>query len=162
MAMEMGTATVMTSNPGNQRNRRAHPGTGRGACGGFTLLEVMFAVVAFCTASFAILALVSQSLDIARRLQRPMVDAGLVASELSLTNKLVEGRESGDLSDFLGKEYQGYKWTYAVSEVQSNKLFQVDFIVQSPDAGNPVVSTMSALFYRPQSPAGSLDGGMSQ
>jgi hypothetical protein len=42
--------------------------------------------------------------------------------------------------------------------VQSNKLFQVDFIVQSPDAGNPVISKMSTLFYRPQSPAGSLDG----
>ena len=76
--------------------------------GGFSLLEVMFAVVAFCTATFAILALVSQSLDTARRLQRPMVDAGLVASQLSLTNKLVEGTESGDLGELLGDAYKGY------------------------------------------------------
>ena len=124
----------------------------------FSLLEVMIAIGIFFMAVFAILGLVSNSLESARRLRRPMVDAGAVAGELSLTNKLVEGVESGDLRDILGKEYQGYKWTYAVSEVQSNKLFQVDFIVQSPDAGNPVISKMSALFFRPQSPAGSLDG----
>ena len=124
----------------------------------FSLLEVMIAIGIFFMAAFAILGLVSSSLEYARRLQRPSVDAGAVAGELSLTNQLVEGVESGDLSDFLGKEYQGYQWTYAVSEVQSNKLFQVDFIVQSPDAGKPVISKMSTLFYRPKSPAGSLDG----
>ena len=124
----------------------------------FSLLEVMIAVGIFFMAVFAILGLVSGSLENARRLRRPMVDAGTVAGELSLTNKLVEGTESGDLSEYLGKQYQGYKWTYAVSEVLTNKLFQVDFIVQSPDIGNPVVSKISAWFYRPQSQAGSLDG----
>jgi hypothetical protein len=129
------------------------------ARGGFTLLEVMFAVVAFCTATFAILALVSQSLDIARRLQRPMVDSGLVASELSLTNKLVEGDMSGDLGELLGDEYRGYTWSYAIDEAQSNKLFQAVIILQSNQGTRPVVSKMTVLFYRPDSPAGSLDGG---
>jgi hypothetical protein len=124
----------------------------------FTLLEVMCAFVAFCTATFVILALVSNSLNNARRLQRPMVDAGAVASELSLTNQIVEGSESGDMSEFLGKSYQGYRWTRDKREVQTNKLFQVDFIVQSPDAGRPVVSKMSILLFCPNSPAGSLDG----
>jgi hypothetical protein len=129
------------------------------APGGFTLLEVMFAVVAFCTASFAILALVSQSLDTARRLQRPMVDAGLVASQLSLTNKLFEGTESGDLGALLGDAYKGYTWAYAVAEVQTNKLFQVDIVIQRNGGGGSIVSKTSVLFYRPDSPAGSLDGG---
>jgi hypothetical protein len=124
----------------------------------FTLLEVMFAVAAFCMATFAILALVSNSLSNARRLQRPMVDAGAVAGELSLTNQIVEGSKSGDMNEFLGKSYQGYTWTIYKQEVQTNKLFQVDFIVQSPDAGRPVVSKMSILLFRPNSPAGSLDG----
>jgi type II secretion system protein I len=124
----------------------------------FSLLEVMIAVGIFFMAVFAILGLVSSSLENARRLRRPMVDASAVANQLSLTNKLVEGMESGDLSDLLGKQYQGYQWTYAVTEVQTNLLFQVDFIVQSPADGKPVVSKMSALYYRPQSPAGSLDG----
>jgi type II secretory pathway pseudopilin PulG len=126
---------------------------------GFTLLEVMFAVVAFCTATIAILALVSQSLDTARRLQRPMVDAGLVASQLSLTNKLVEGDWSGDLGELLGNAYKGNTWSYAVDEVQSNKLFQAVIVIQRNEGNRPVVSKMTVLFYRPDSPAGSLDGG---
>jgi hypothetical protein len=129
------------------------------ARGGFTLLEVMFAVVAFCTASFAILALVSQSLDIARRLQRPMVDAGLVASELSLTNKLVEGTGSGGLGDLLGDAYKGYTWDYAVDEAQTNRLFQVVIVIQRNEGNRSVVSKMTVLFYRPDSPPGMLDGG---
>jgi hypothetical protein len=124
----------------------------------FTLLEVMFAVVAFCTASFAILALVSTSLRNAQMLQRPMVDAGELAGQLSQTNSLVEGGESGDLSELLGKKYQEYTWTYDIQEVQTNKLFQVDFIVQRDSGGKPVVSKMSILLFRPASPAGSLDG----
>ncbi|MGA2853969.1 MAG: hypothetical protein ABSE90_07560 [Verrucomicrobiota bacterium] len=135
-------------------------GCSRSSGSGFTLLEVMFAVVAFCTATFAILALVSQSLDTARRLQRPMVDAGLVASQLSLTNKLVEGVSSGDLCELLGDAYKGYTWEYAVDEAQTNKLFQVVIALQSNQGGKPVVSKMTVLFYRPDSPAGSLDGGL--
>ena len=127
---------------------------------GFSLLEVMFAVVAFCTATFAILALVSQSLDMARRLQRPMVDAGLVASEFSLTNKCYEGTASGDLGELLGDHYKGYTYDYAVDEVQSNRLFQVVIALQSNESGKPVVSKMTVLFYRPESPPGSLDGGI--
>ena len=134
----------------------------KAACAGrgFTLLEVMIAVVIFCTASFTILGLVSQSIEIARRLQRPMVDAGLVASQLSLTNKCVEGRESGDLGDLLGDEYKGYTWTYDVEEERSNKLFRVGITINRNDAGQPVVSQMSVLFYRPESRPGSLDGGI--
>jgi prepilin-type N-terminal cleavage/methylation domain-containing protein len=126
---------------------------------GFTLLEVMFAVVAFCTATFAILALVSQSLEIARHLQRPMVDAGLVASELSLTNQFIEGTKSGDLGELLGDDYRGYTWAYDIEEAQTNKLFQAIIVIQSDKDNRPVVSKMTILFYRPDSPAGSLDGG---
>ena len=121
----------------------------------FSLLEVMIAIGIFFMAVFAILGLVSSSLANARHLKRPMVDAGVLASELSLTNQLIEGMASGDLSEFLGKAYQGYTWTYAVSEVQSNKLFQVDFIVQDNNSySKPVVSKMSILLFRPLSPAG--------
>jgi hypothetical protein len=128
----------------------------------FTLIEVMFAVVAFCTASFAILALISTSLRSAHMLQQPMVDAGEVAGWLSQTNSLVEGEESGDLSDLMGKEYQDYNWTYDIQEVETNKLFQVDFIVQRDSGDQPVVAKMSILLFRPQSPAGSLDGATAQ
>jgi len=124
----------------------------------FTLMEVMFAVIVFCTASFAILALVSISLRNARALRQPMVDAGELAGQLSQTNSLVEGEESGDLSGLLGKQYQDYTWTYDIQEEQTNKLFKVDFIVQRDSGGKPVVAKMSILLFRPASPAGSLDG----
>lgn len=130
----------------------------RTARSAFTLLEVMFAMVAFCTATFVILALVSNTLADARRLQRPMVDAGALAAELSQTNQLVEGVKSGSLDELLGDSYQGYTWTRDIEEVQSNKLFQVDFIVQGDSGNRPVLSKMSILLFRPGSPAGSLDG----
>lgn len=124
----------------------------------FTLLEVMIAVGIFAMATFTILCLVSSSLENTRRLQMPIVDAGMVAGAYSQTNQLVEGNDSGDLSDILGDAYQGYTWTSAIDEVQTNKLFQVVLVLRSPNPGHPVVSQMTILLYRPLSPAGSLDG----
>lgn len=121
----------------------------------------MFAVVAFCTATFAMLALISNALRNARELQRPMVDGSAVLGELAQTNQLVEGEDSGNLGDLLGDDYRNYRWTDDVQERETNRLFQVDVIVQRAGAsGQPVVSKMSTLFFRPRSPAGSLDGGM--
>ena len=126
----------------------------------FTLLEVMFAMVVFCTAMFVILAMVSNLLTNARRLQqRSMVDAGVVAAELSQTNQLVEGVYTKNLGDLLGDAYNGYSCTYDIEEAQTNKLFRVDFIIQGVSGDKPVVSKMSILLFRPNSPAGSLDGG---
>jgi hypothetical protein len=124
----------------------------------FSLLEVMIAIGIFFMGVFSILGLVSSSLENARRLQRPIVDAGPVASELSLTNQLVEGTFSGNLSESLGKLYQNYQWTYVIEESQTNKLFRVDIILQDDARGRAVVSKLTLLLFRPQSPAGSLDG----
>jgi hypothetical protein len=118
----------------------------------FSLLECMIAIAAFFIAVFAILALISQSLQNARYLQRPMVDPGMLASELSLTNKLVEVTDSGDFGDV----YPGCTWTSATTEVETNKLFEVDYVVQRADGTRP--EKMSILLFRPQSVAGSLDG----
>jgi type II secretory pathway pseudopilin PulG len=119
----------------------------------FTLMEVMIAMGIFFMSVFVILSLVSSSLANARRLQRPMVDAAMIASELSLTNQLVEENQSGDFGD----AYPGYTWTADITEVQTNKLFQVDYVVQRSDS-KEVMQKMSVLFFRPQSPAGTLDG----
>ena len=125
----------------------------------FTLLEVMIAIGIFSMAVFAILGLVSSSLENARRLQRPFVDASPVAGFLLMTNKLpLEGVYQADLGDYLGNAYKGYQVTYAIQEVETNRFFQVDFVVQSPDRGRGVVSKMTAIYFKPQSPAGSLDG----
>lgn len=119
----------------------------------FSLLEVMIAIGIFFMSMFVILSLVSSSLANARRLQRPMVDAAMIASEFSLSNQIVEVNQSGDF----GKTCPGYSWTASINEAQSNKLFQVDYVVRRDD-NHEVMQTMSVLFFRPQSPAGSLDG----
>ena len=124
----------------------------------FSLLEVMIAAGLFFLAVFAILSLVSQTLNNARRLQRPQVDASPVLAYYSATNILVEGTYSGSLGDLLGSAYRDYRWTASIDEVATNKLFRVECMIQ-PYYGNEIISDLTTLMYRPQSPAGSLDGG---
>ena len=134
-----------------------HGGSSR-RCRAFSLLEVMIAIAIFFVSVFAILALVSSSLGNARRLQRPQVDASAVLAKYASTNILVEGTYSGDLSEMLGKEYRDYTWTADITEVATNHLYQVEAIVQ-PYGRREIISDLSTLLYRPQSPPGSLDGG---
>lgn len=132
-----------------------HPTSRRG----FSLIEVMIAIGVFFLASFAILGLVANSISNARRLQRPPVDAGVLAAELSVTNKLTEGDASGNLGDSLGKDYADYTWLRHIEEAQSNKLFEVDFAIQARRT-HETVSKVSFYMYAPLSDAGSMDGGM--
>jgi Tfp pilus assembly protein PilV len=127
-------------------------------CRAFSLLEVMIAIAIFFLAVFAILSLVSQSLGNARRLQRPLVDAGSVLATYAATNILVEGNYSGSMVDILGDAYRDYSWTAEITEVATNKLFSVKCAVQQRGS-HEIISDMTSLFYDPQSPAGSLDGG---
>ena len=122
----------------------------------FTLVEVMVALAIFFMAVFVILGLMSTLLRNARLLQNKKgVDAGLVAAQqLSLTNKLYEETASGDLDDIC----PGYSWMTDTHEVSTNGLFQVDITVERTGGG--VESQMSILRFAPESPPGSLSGGM--
>lgn len=124
----------------------------------FSLLEVMIASALFFMAVFAVLSLVSTSLNNARRLQRPQVDASPVLAQFASTNILIEDTYTGYLSDLLGENYRDYRWTAEVVEVATNKLFEVRCVVQ-PTYSREIISDLSTLLYRPQSPPGSLDGG---
>ena len=124
----------------------------------FSLLEVMIAIGIFFLAVFAILSLVSGTLANARRLQRPQVDASPVLATYAVTNILVEGTYSGDMSEILGDAYRNYYWTAEIREVATNKLFSVEAVVQERGV-REIISDLSTVLYRPQSPAGSLDGG---
>jgi len=134
------------------------PAHHRAAAKGFTLLEVMIAVGIFFAGVFAILGLVSTSLGNARRLEHPTVNADVIAAELSITNKLNEGTYSGSLADVLGKDYSAYNYEYEIVEERTNKLFNVDVKVMNNGSRDPI-SEIHLLLYRPQSDAGSLDGG---
>jgi prepilin-type N-terminal cleavage/methylation domain-containing protein len=128
----------------------------------FTLLEVMIAIAIFFVASFAILGLISSSLANVRRLQRPSVDASPVLARYAATNSLVEGTYRGSLGDpeLLGKDYRDYNWTADIEEVASNHLYSVVCVIMPANGRHEVISHLSTVLYKPQSPPGSLDGGI--
>jgi Tfp pilus assembly protein PilV len=113
----------------------------------FSLLEVMIAAGIFFMCVFSILAVVSGGLRNARLLQNVEVDCSMLAAELSATNRLAEGSDSGDF----GKTYRDYRWSRVITEVGTNGLFQVDFVVTH--APTKRESTMCVLFYKPESGA---------
>lgn len=115
----------------------------------FTLLEVMIACGIFFIAIFAILGLVSNCLRNARALRHIEVDAGMVAAQLSKTNKLTEGVLSGDFGD----TYHEYSWETVTQEAATNGLYQVDIVVRKHGLQNPV-DTMSVWIYSPESASG--------
>jgi prepilin-type N-terminal cleavage/methylation domain-containing protein len=145
---------IFSREPGGERRGPKSTGARRA----FSLLEVMIAIAILCMGTFAILDLISSSLANARRLQRPLVDGSAVIAEDVATNKLIEGIYEGNMGDLLGKNYNDFKWTKEIREVQSNKLFQVDVIIQHYGSRDAVART-TTLLYKPDSPPGSMDGG---
>jgi hypothetical protein len=128
----------------------------------FSLLEVMIAIAIFFIAAFAILGLISSSLDNVRRLQRPTVDASPVLARYAATNRLVEGTYPGNLGEpgLLGKEYRDFNYLVEVIEVASNHLFGVRCVITPSSGRHEIISDLSTVLYKPQSPPGSLDGGI--
>jgi Tfp pilus assembly protein PilV len=130
----------------NQRQQRA-----------FSLLEVMIATGIFFIAIFGILGLMSQNLAAARRLQRQEVDITVLAAQLSLTNRLEEGFESGDF----GEMFPDILWSRNITEVSSNGFFRADFTVHVPthNRQSPLAERrLSILLYRPMSGGGMVPG----
>jgi Tfp pilus assembly protein PilV len=123
----------------------------------FSLLEVMIAMGIFFVAIFGILELTSQNIANARRLQRNEVDITALAAQLSLTNRLEEGFDSGDFGEF----HPGCSWSREIVEVSSNGLFRVDFTLHEPTQNRkgPVVERhLTILLYRPLSAGPMMPG----
>lgn len=136
------------------------PNLSHSARSAFTLLEVMVAIAIFFVAAFAILGLVSTSLDSVRRIERPSVDASPVLARYAATNSLVEGVYQGSLGDpeLLGKDYRDYNYVVGIEEIRSNHLYSVECKITSALGTRQVISDMTTILYRPHSPPGSLDG----
>jgi type II secretion system protein I len=127
----------------------------------FSLLEVMVAIAIFFIASCAILDLISSSLNNVRRLERPSVDAGPVLAFWMATNSWKEDHYHGSLGDenMLGKDYRAYNWDLDIVEIKSNHLYEADCFITAANGKRELISHMSTVAYKPQSPKGSLDGG---
>ena len=118
----------------------------------FTLIEVVVAAAVLAIALMGILLVCSSSIRNARALERVHVEASSLAAELSLTNRLEEGIMSGDFGGF----HPGYSWERETTQVQTNGLFRVDFLVWSDFDRSTTGSKMSILLFRPESTQRSL------
>ena len=146
-------APPLVPHPSHHASRITHHAsrlsTLRSGRAAFSLLEVMIAGGIFFMAVFAILAMVSSVLSNARSLRRVELDAGMVAAQLSITNKLTEGTQSGDF----GNLYPGYSWEADEYEVGTNGLWQVDIVVHRSGLQKPA-DVMSVWLFRPESQSG--------
>ncbi|MGE3311367.1 MAG: hypothetical protein AB7O66_15480 [Limisphaerales bacterium] len=112
----------------------------------FTLLEVALAMGLLFGMVFVLLQITTTNLRIAKALQRTTVDASSLAAEISMTNRLEEGTESGDFGDL----HPGYNWHREITMVGTNGLFEVRFEVYRERDPNPE-SELVVLLYRPES-----------
>ena len=140
-----GGSAITNCGPGRSARRLSEITCSRSA---FTLLEVMIALGIFFMAMFAILSLVSNTLRNARALQETTVDAGSLAAELMLTNKLYEGSYNGDF----GKVYPDCSWDRDDMLI-TNGLWQCDFVVHQRTAHRQVETKMSIFVFSPDSQA---------
>ena len=107
----------------------------------------MIACGIFFMCTFAILALVANTLRNARALQRGDVDAGMAASqifELLKTNKEPDISGSGDF----GEAYPDFSYQFQSSEYQTNGLLQVDIVVNRRGLQQPA-DKMTIWVYNP-------------
>ncbi|MFL3665462.1 MAG: prepilin-type N-terminal cleavage/methylation domain-containing protein [Verrucomicrobiota bacterium] len=121
--------------------------------GGFSLIEVTIAMAIFFVCMFALLSLTTLSLNTARRLEFVEPDIGWVASELSLTNVVEEGFETGDFGD----HYPGWGWTRDVfmyppleeagGDIDDQGLYEVKITLNGPGGSS---QQHSVLMYRGQ------------
>jgi hypothetical protein len=125
----------------------ARPRPSRRRAGGFSLLEVMIALLIFFLAVFAILDSMSQGLRAARGLQVNLPDIGPLMADLMLTNKLEEGVVEGDFGDL----YPDFTWTRDSYQVATNGLFKLDITIRGFSQNRPFESTTSLLLWRPDS-----------
>jgi hypothetical protein len=127
---------------------------------GFTLLEVMIAVGVLFMCLFAVLALLTNSLASARKLQTHRdIDtgsiAGLIYVQLTNTNSLNEGPIDVDLEEM----FPGCKCTADLTEVGTNGLCQVDFDVER----NQKLEAQSHFFvYLPNMKTGGISKNLPQ
>jgi Tfp pilus assembly protein PilV len=125
---------------------------------GFTLLEVMIAVGVLFMCLFAVLALLSNSLASARRLQQhrtldASTIAGLIYVQLSNTNQVNEGEFDVDIKDM----YPEYQCDPFLTQVGTNGLCQIDFLVKK---GQQLELKSSFLMFLPTVKQGGISSSL--
>ena len=124
---------------------------------GFTLLEVMIACFVFFVVAFSVLQMTTVSIMAAKSLQKNNLDPGMIAAEVTSTNRIYEeGTYSGDFQDI----YPDFSWEYTVQQVESNGLFQIEFLVIPKAGGASGAAKITTLVHSPGSTPGVGFGGI--
>jgi hypothetical protein len=126
----------------------------------FTLLEVMIAVGILFMCLFAVLALLSNSLATARKLQQHRtVDIGtidgMIYVKIANTNDVREGSSELDIEEL----YPGYHCHYENKEIASNHLCQVNVEV---DHNQRLELETHFLMYEPNLKTGGIGKDLPQ
>ncbi|MBM3877534.1 MAG: hypothetical protein FJ386_12585 [Verrucomicrobia bacterium] len=110
---------------------------------------MMIAILIFFLCIFGILELVAQNLRVARSLQKTRPNVSILPAKFGNTNVFQEGT-----FDIPIDEYPNTHGTAVVTEVATNGLFKVEFLLVDSGVNPPVQETLVALFYRPASQTG--------
>jgi hypothetical protein len=111
---------------------------------GFTLLEVMIALGIFFMATFSILGLVTQNLRVLHTMNQIRPTIGMIAADYYVTNRLVEGVESGD---FDKEVYPDYSWMSDIRKYGTNGMYEVEIAMMRK---GDLDSKMTILLYKPE------------
>jgi hypothetical protein len=128
----------------NPTGARWHPKGG--AARAFTLIEVILATAILFMCMFSILGLLASGIHAASILKQNGPTPGMIAAEMTMSNKLEAGFDSGAFEGI--DAYRDYTWQRQIQLFSTNGLFQVDIVVFH---NGEAASTLSMLLYRPDS-----------
>jgi prepilin-type N-terminal cleavage/methylation domain-containing protein len=149
----------------------------RQSSAGFTLAEVLIAVVIFAIAVFAILELVNQNLQLVRMMQKQRPDLGALADRtLTEPAETANGAlrvQFGDspmdedfgLNDGAGADalYPDSSWWRDIEPLdETNGLYRVTIHVEETNAGETREITLSYLMFRPDLAEAEAGGASTQ
>ena len=128
--------------------------------GGFTLIEVLAALVIFGVAIVGIIEGVGMALsyqaDLSMR-QRAAMLASNILEEIKYSGELVEGEDSGQFED----EDLVFLWRTTIEQTEITGLMRATSVVSWGAQDNPREYSISALMYD-QGAAGELEPGQSE
>lgn len=113
---------------------------------GFTLIEVLVALIIFTIAIFALMQGLTETLAIESSLgdrQRALMLAENILEEIKYSGEFEEGEEEGEFDG----DAAGFKWATNVVETDTLGLMEVTITVRWPEHGNEKEVILSTLMY---------------
>ncbi len=111
--------------------KQARNGT---AAAGFTLLEVMIALVIVATALMALLSLGNRSIDVHDRLQK--TTRATMLAQYKMAEFETSGLPDGKNTESFAAPFDNYRWRFTVAETPLPSIIEVKVIVAWGDEKN--------------------------